>query len=104
MKIHSEEFLVHPGKRFKLDQRPTIVKPFYESKKHYEDLLKENVAKLSALQELHYASNRYALLMIFQGMDTAGKDGAIRHVMSGIDPAGCEVSRFQTAERAGTGA
>jgi PPK2 family polyphosphate:nucleotide phosphotransferase len=95
MKIHSEDFHVHPGKRFKLDRLPTIVKPFYESKTHYETLLKENVAKLSGLQELHYASNRYALLMIFQGMDSAGKDGAIRHVMSGIDPAGCEVSSFK---------
>jgi PPK2 family polyphosphate:nucleotide phosphotransferase len=95
MKIHPEEFRVRPGKRFKLDHLPTMVKPFYESKKHYEALLQENVAEASGLQQLHYASNRYALLMIFQGMDTAGKDGAIRHVMSGIDPAGCEVSSFK---------
>jgi PPK2 family polyphosphate:nucleotide phosphotransferase len=95
MKIRSEEFRVHPGKRFKLDDQPTIVKPFYESKKHYEALLQEHVAELSGLQQLHYASNRYALLLIFQGMDSAGKDGAIRHVMSGVDPAGCEVSSFK---------
>jgi PPK2 family polyphosphate:nucleotide phosphotransferase len=95
MKIRSEEFRVRPGKRFKLDDQPTIVKPFYESKKHYEALLQEHVAELSGLQKLHYASNRYALLLIFQGMDSAGKDGAIRHVMSGIDPAGCEVSNFK---------
>jgi PPK2 family polyphosphate:nucleotide phosphotransferase len=95
MKIHSEEFRVRPGKRCKLDHLPTMVKPFYESKKHYEALLQENVAEASGLQQLHYASNRYALLMVFQGMDTAGKDGAIRHVMSGIDPAGCEVSSFK---------
>jgi PPK2 family polyphosphate:nucleotide phosphotransferase len=95
MKIRSEEFRVRPGKRFKLDDQPTIVKPFYESKKHYEALLQEHVAELSALQQLHYASNRYALLLIFQGMDSAGKDGAIRHVMSGVDPAGCEVFGFK---------
>jgi PPK2 family polyphosphate:nucleotide phosphotransferase len=95
MKIRSEEFRVRPGKRFKLDDQPTIVKPFYESRKHYEALLQEHVAELSGLQQLHYASNRYALLLIFQGMDSAGKDGAIRHVMSGVDPAGCEVSNFK---------
>jgi PPK2 family polyphosphate:nucleotide phosphotransferase len=50
---------------------------------------------LSKLQHLHYASNRYALLLIFQGMDAAGKDGAIRHVMSGVNPQGCEVSSFK---------
>ncbi len=50
---------------------------------------------MSAQQELHYASNRYALLLIFQGMDSAGKDGVIRHVMSGVDPQGCEVSSFK---------
>jgi PPK2 family polyphosphate:nucleotide phosphotransferase len=95
MKINSEEFRVPPGKEFKLADRPTIVKPFYQSKKDYQAILKDHVAELSALQQLHYASNRYALLLIFQGMDSAGKDGAIRHVMSGVDPAGCEVSSFK---------
>ena len=47
------------------------------------------------MQKLHYASNQHALLLIFQGMDTAGKDGAIRHVLSGINPQGCEVSSFK---------
>ena len=95
MKINSEEFRVHPGKEFKLSDRPTIVKPFYESKKQFAALLQEHVEELGSLQQLHYASNRYALLLIFQGMDSAGKDGAIRHVMSGVDPAGCEVSSFK---------
>jgi PPK2 family polyphosphate:nucleotide phosphotransferase len=95
MKINTEEFRVPPGKEFKLADRPTIVKPFYQSKKDYQAILKEHVAELSSLQQLHYASNRYALLLIFQGMDSAGKDGAIRHVMSGVDPAGCEVSSFK---------
>jgi PPK2 family polyphosphate:nucleotide phosphotransferase len=95
MKINSEEFRVPPGKEFKLADRPTILKPFYQSKKQYKEILQEHVEELSTLQQLHYASNRYALLLIFQGMDSAGKDGAIRHVMSGIDPAGCEVSSFK---------
>jgi PPK2 family polyphosphate:nucleotide phosphotransferase len=72
-----------------------MVKPFCSSKKEYQELLEEHVEKLSSLQHLHYASNRYALLLIFQGMDAAGKDGAIRHVMSGVNPQGCEVSSFK---------
>jgi len=71
------------------------VKPFFRSKKQYKKLLEEHVAELSSLQRLHYASNRHALLMIFQGMDAAGKDGAIRHVMSGVNPQGCQVWCFK---------
>src|ERR1019366_196845 len=63
--------------------------------KGYQKLLKRHVEELSSLQRLHYASNRYALLLIFQGMDAAGKDGAIRHVMSGVNPQGCEVFSFK---------
>lgn len=95
MKIHSKEFLVPAGKKVKLTEWPTKVKPFYTSKKEYQKFLQDNVEKLSALQELHYASNHYALLLIFQGMDSAGKDGTIRHVLSGINPQGCEVSGFK---------
>jgi PPK2 family polyphosphate:nucleotide phosphotransferase len=71
------------------------VPPFCKSKKQYKKLLEEHVAGLSSLQRLHYASSRYALLLIFQGMDSAGKDGAIRHVMSGVNPEGCEVFSFK---------
>jgi PPK2 family polyphosphate:nucleotide phosphotransferase len=95
MKIDSNKFRVRPGKKVKLGDWPTKVKPFYKSKKRYQELLEEHVAKLSALQELHYASNRYALLVIFQALDAAGKDGAIRHVMSGVNPQGCQVSSFK---------
>src|SRR3984885_6820433 len=95
MKIHSEEFRVPPGKEFKLADRATIVKPFYQSKKQYKEILQEHVEELSTLQQLHYASNRYALLLIFQGMDSAGKDGAIKHVMSGVNPKGCQVFSFK---------
>jgi PPK2 family polyphosphate:nucleotide phosphotransferase len=95
MKINSKDFLVRPGEKVSLSKWPTIVKPFCRSKKRYRALLGEHVEELSCLQRLHYASNRYALLLIFQGMDTAGKDGAIRHVMSGVNPQGCEVFSFK---------
>ena len=95
MKIHSKDFRVPHHRKIDIKHLPTIVKPFCESKKEYEKLLKEHVAELTSLQRLHYASNRYALLLIFQGMDSAGKDGAIRHVMSGINPQGCEVFSFK---------
>jgi len=86
MRINSKDFRVPPG---------ATVKPFCKSTKQYQKLLEEHVEDLSSLQRLHYASNRYALLLIFQGMDAAGKDGAIRHVMSGVNPQGCEVFSFK---------
>src|SRR5665213_3583943 len=95
MKIESKEFRVPPGKNVDLDKWPTIVEPFCKSKKQYQRLLEEHVRELSLLQKLHDASNSHALLLIFQGMDSAGKDGAIRHVMSGVNPAGCEVVSFK---------
>ncbi len=95
MRIRSKDFRVRPGKKIALDEWPTIVKPCCKSKKRYRKLLENHVAKLSALQDLHYASGRYALLLIFQGMDAAGKDGAVRHVMSGVNPEGCEVFSFK---------
>ena len=95
MKIDSKDFRVRPEEKVKLKEWPTIVKPFCKSKKRYQKLLEEHARELSALQRLHYASNRYALLLIFQGMDAGGKDGAIRHVMSGVNPQGCEVFSFK---------
>jgi PPK2 family polyphosphate:nucleotide phosphotransferase len=95
VKIDSDEFRVRPGKKFRLKEWPTSVKPFYDSKKEYKQLLEGHVDELSSLQRLHYASNRYALLLIFQGMDAAGKDGAVRHVLSGVNPAGCQVWSFK---------
>jgi len=95
MKIDSNDFRLPAGEKVKLEEWPTIVKPYYKSKKHYRKLLGEQVDELSLLQRLYYASNRYALLLIFQGMDAAGKDGVIRHVMSGINPQGCQVFSFK---------
>lgn len=95
MKIKPEDFQVPEGVKVNLKKWPTHVKPFYKSKEQYQKLLEEQVSELSALQQLHYASNRHAVLLIFQAMDAAGKDGAIRHVMSGINPQGCQVFSFQ---------
>jgi PPK2 family polyphosphate:nucleotide phosphotransferase len=95
MKINSKDFRVRSGKNFDLREWPTTVKPFCKSKKQYQELLEKHVEELSSLQQLHYASDRYALLLVFQGIDAAGKDGAIRHVMSGINPQGCDVFSFK---------
>ncbi len=95
MKIDSKDFRVRPDEKIDLEKWPTTVKPVYKSKKQYRKLLEKHVEKLSSLQQLHYASNRYAVLLIFQGIDSAGKDGAIRHVMSGVNPQGCEVFSFR---------
>ena len=95
MKINSKDFRVRPGEKVKLTDRPTIVTPFCKSKKAYQELLRKHVEGLSSLQQLHYASSRFALLLIFQGIDAAGKDGAIRHVMSGVNPQGCQVFSFK---------
>jgi PPK2 family polyphosphate:nucleotide phosphotransferase len=95
MKINSKDFRVRPGEKVKLREWPTVVQHFCKSQKAYRKLLEEHVEKLISLQNLHYASSRYALLLIFQGMDAGGKDGAIRHVMSGVNPQGCEVFSFK---------
>ena len=95
MTITSKDFRVRPGATVTLRKWPTRVKPFYHSKQRYQRLLGEHVEALRALQRLHYASRRYAVLLIVQGMDAAGKDGAIGHVMSGLDPQGCEVYGFK---------
>ncbi|WP_340123026.1 ADP-polyphosphate phosphotransferase [Methylobacter svalbardensis] len=95
MKINIKDFRVQEDEKIKLEKRPTLVEPVYKSKKKYYKLLKEQVEELSSLQRLQYASNRYAVLLIFQAMDTAGKDGAIRYVMSGVNPQGCQVFSFK---------
>ena len=104
MKINSKDFRLREGDEVNLEKWPTKVDPVYQSKEQYQELLDEHVAQLSALQELHYASDRYAVLLIFQAMDAAGKDGAIRHVMSGVNPQGCQVFSFKhpSAAEAGT--
>jgi PPK2 family polyphosphate:nucleotide phosphotransferase len=95
MKIDTNEFRVREGDKVNLKKWPTRVGPVYRSKAQYKKLLEKHVARLAESQRLHYASNRYAVLLIFQAMDAAGKDGAIRHVMSGVNPQGCQVFSFK---------
>jgi PPK2 family polyphosphate:nucleotide phosphotransferase len=95
VKIKSEQFRVREGARVDLGKWPTRIDPVYKSKERYRELLGEHVAQLSEQQQLLYASNRYAVLLIFQAMDAAGKDGAIKHVMSGVNPQGCQVFSFK---------
>lgn len=93
MKVHPHDF--RAGKKVHLDKMPTRIKPLYKSKDAYQQALAAQVARLDELQQLLYASNKHALLVIFQAMDAAGKDGVIRHVMSGINPQGCQVFSFK---------
>jgi PPK2 family polyphosphate:nucleotide phosphotransferase len=95
MKISSKDFRVREGDEVNLKKWPTLVDPVYKSKDQYQKLLGEHVAELISQQQLLYASNRHAVLLIFQAMDAAGKDGAIRHVMSGVNPQGCQVFSFK---------
>jgi PPK2 family polyphosphate:nucleotide phosphotransferase len=95
MHIKSGDFRVREGDEVDLKKWPTLVAPVYKSNEQYQDLLGKHVKGLSAQQELLYASNTYAVLLIFQAMDAAGKDGAIAHVMSGVNPQGCQVFSFK---------
>ncbi len=95
MSISTKDFLVREGSSVDLKKWPTRIDPVFESKEQYGKLLDEHVAKLSSLQQLLYAANSHALLIIFQAMDAAGKDGAIKHVMSGVNPQGCQVFSFK---------
>ena len=95
MKIDTKQFRVRPAAKIKLKRWPTRVKPFYKSKAHYHQILAANVEEMARLQNLLYADGRYALLLVFQAMDAAGKDGAIKHVLSGLNPQGCKVFSFK---------
>ncbi len=94
-RINSKDFRVREGDKVDLRKWPTNVAPVYKSKGQYRRLLHEHVAQLSAQQQLLYASNQFAVLLIFQAMDAAGKDGAIKHVMSGVNPQGCQVFSYK---------
>ncbi|WP_257251556.1 ADP-polyphosphate phosphotransferase [Burkholderia cepacia] len=100
MKINAEDYRVHEGDKVDLKRWPTRIKPVYKSKAQYRAMMAEHISRLSELQSLLYADSRYAVLFIFQAMDAAGKDGAIKHVMSGVNPQGCQVFSFKhpTAE------
>jgi PPK2 family polyphosphate:nucleotide phosphotransferase len=95
MKIDADRFRVRPGERVRLKKWPTRVKPFYASKAESQERLARHVGQMAELQNLLYADDRYALLLIFQAMDAAGKDSCIKHVMSGVNPQGCQVTSFK---------
>lgn len=95
MTIATQSFRVRESDTVDLAQWETSIDPLYKSKKKYHKMLRDHVEQLSDQQRLLYASNRHALLLVLQAMDTAGKDGAIRHVMSGVNPQGCQVFSFQ---------
>jgi len=78
-----------------LAMRPTRVKPWYKSRKNYRTQIDKLILELTKQQSLLYANNNHSLLLIFQGMDAAGKDSAIKHVMSGVNPQGCQVTSFK---------
>jgi PPK2 family polyphosphate:nucleotide phosphotransferase len=98
-----ERFRVKPGAQIRLKDVPTDWVGSKELRKLGEDIIKQKAravlersrAELAEAQELLYASDRYSVLVIFQAMDAAGKDGTIRHVMSGVNPQGCQVFSFK---------
>jgi len=95
MKIDPKDFQVIEGQKIDFKKFPTSIKPFYKAKDQYKEVLAQHIDELSDLQNVLYADNRYALLLIFQAMDAAGKDGAIKHVMSGVNPQGCQVFSYK---------
>jgi PPK2 family polyphosphate:nucleotide phosphotransferase len=95
VKIDIKDFRLTGGKKVNLKKWATAIDPVYQSEKQYKAALATDVAQLSDLQRLLWASNDYSVLLIFQAMDAAGKDGAIAHVLSGINPQGCEVYSFK---------
>lgn len=95
MLIRTGDFRVWEGHKVDLKRWPTRVEPVYRTDEQYQELLAEHVKALSAYQQILYASARHAILIIFQAMDAAGKDGAIAHVMSGVNPQGCQVFSFK---------
>jgi PPK2 family polyphosphate:nucleotide phosphotransferase len=95
MKPHVDRFRVREGRKLNLADRPTRVEPLYDSDETYSKILSLHVDRLSELQRRLYADDHYSLLLIFQAMDAAGKDGAIRHIMSGVNPQGCQVYSFK---------
>lgn len=95
MKIHSDEFRAPEGQSIDLKKWPTRVKPLCDSKDEYRNALADHVKRLSELQGKLYADNRFAVLFVFQAMDAGGKDGCIKHVMSGVNPQGCQVYSFK---------
>ncbi len=95
MQIDCDRFRVKPGRKVRIKDCPNRIKPLFASKEEYDESIAEQRKQLADLQDVLYAQDRHALLLIFQAMDAAGKDSAIKHVMSGVNPQGCQVFSFK---------
>jgi PPK2 family polyphosphate:nucleotide phosphotransferase len=93
--MNRDKFLVPEGKSVKLKDYPSDTTKPYRDKAEAEEKLKRDILKLSDWQTTLHAQNTYGLLIILQGIDAAGKDGTIKHVMSGVNPTGCQVTSFK---------
>jgi len=93
--MNAKYFVVPPGKRIRLKRYDPGYTGKFKNKKGARKRLEQDIAKLAEYQDILYAQNTYALLLIFQALDAAGKDGAIKHVMSGVNPQGCQVFAFK---------
>lgn len=91
----AKTFCVESGKRFRLKDCDPAETGRWRSKEHAAEALQQGIARTAELQDKLYAQNNWALLLIFQAMDAAGKDGIIKHVMSGVNPQGCQVYSFK---------
>jgi PPK2 family polyphosphate:nucleotide phosphotransferase len=94
-----KHILAEPGKKFSLNDYDPSYTAGFKDKDDALEMLEKDIKRLSELQDMLYASNTYSLLIVFQAMDAAGKDGTIKHVMSGINPQGCEVHSFKEPSR-----
>jgi PPK2 family polyphosphate:nucleotide phosphotransferase len=94
--MNHDRFCVRPGKRIKLSNHDPGFTGNFKSKEEVEEMLGTDIEKLARLQDVLYAQDIYALLLIFQAMDAAGKDGIIKHIMSGVNPQGCQVFSFKS--------
>src|SRR5580692_8604772 len=91
----AKTFCVESGKRFRLKECDPAATGHWKSKEHAAEALQEGIARTAELQDKLYAQNSWALLLIFQAMDAAGKDGIVKHVMSGVNPQGVQVYSFK---------
>jgi PPK2 family polyphosphate:nucleotide phosphotransferase len=92
----SKPYRVDHGKKFRLKSYDPADTAKLHSQERAEELLAKGIARMAELQDKLYAQDRWGLLLIFQAMDAAGKDGVIKHVMSGVNPQGCQVYSFKT--------
>jgi PPK2 family polyphosphate:nucleotide phosphotransferase len=91
----ADKFRINNGKQFRLKEFDPADTGHWRSQEHAEDALQEGIVRTAELQDRLYAQDSWALLLIFQAMDAAGKDGAIKHVMSGVNPTGCQVHSYK---------